>query len=253
MLPIQENVLQLSWIAEYWSREIGGLRTSAEIHHELLAGFWRGKLGLVAGDERKTLDRVTFLKCVALKRDHPGFVLIDSPEEIPPKVTTHADGSVTVDIQTYITLPSDQSRWTDDIVATACDELAKLSWEDYHDLVKPGVNALRSTRQNLASYCKTAGYSSPRFWFGSSTGKRNEFRSFGGRPSVMRELKAEMGRRANTRILAPTLREEAKELRLWADANIDAEKQIPQVGAIENALRQCYKPLRQISCSDHKT
>jgi hypothetical protein len=85
MLPIQENVLQLSWIAEYWSREIGGLRTSAEIHHELLAGFWRGKLGLVAGDERKTLDRVTFLKCVAPKRDHSGFVLIDSPEEIPPK------------------------------------------------------------------------------------------------------------------------------------------------------------------------
>jgi hypothetical protein len=248
MLPIQENVLQLSWIAEYWSREIGGLRTSAEIHHELLAGFWRGKLGLVAGDERKTLDRVTFLKCVAPKRDHSGFVLIDSREEIPPKVTTHADGSVTVDIQTYITLPSDQSRWTDDIVATACDELAKLSWEDYHDLVKPGLNALRSTRQYLASYCESAGYSSPRFWFGSSTGKRNESRSFGGRPSVMRQIEEEMRRRAATRILASTLRKEAKELRIWAEVNIDAENQLPQFRSIENTLRELYKELRPNGC-----
>jgi hypothetical protein len=156
----------------------------------------------------------------------------------------HADGSVTVDIQTYILLPSDQSRWTDDIVATACDALAKLSWEDYHDLVKPGVNALRSTRQNLCRYCESAGYAIPRFWFGSPPGKRDEFRSFGGRPSVMRQIEKEMRRRAVTGILAPTLRKEAKELRLWAEANIDAEKQIPRVAGIENALRQLYKELK---------
>jgi hypothetical protein len=244
MLPIQENALLLSWIAEYWCREIGGLRTSAEIHHELLAAFWRGELDVVGGDERKIIDRATFLKCVALKRDHPGFVLVDSPEEIPQKAMTHADGSVTVDIQTYILLPSDQSHWTDDIVGTACDELANLSWEDYHDLVKPGVNALRSTRQNLARYCESAGYASPRFWFGSPLGNRDEFRSFGGRPSVMRQIEKEMRRRAGTRTLAPTLREEAKQLRLWAEANIDAEKQIPQITSIENALRQLYKKLK---------
>jgi hypothetical protein len=252
MLPIQENALSLSWIAEYWSREIGGLRTAAEIHHELLAAFWRGELGVVGGDVRKVVDRVTFLKCVALKRDHPGFVLIDSPEKTPPKATLRADGSVMVNIQTYITLPSDHSSWTDDIVGTACDELAKLSWEDYHDLVKPGVYALRSTRRNLASYCETGGYALPRFWFGKP-GPRDEVRSFGGRPSVMRQLEAEMCRRASRRILAPKLREEAKELRLWAEANIDAENQIPQVRAIENALRRRYKELKGDSCSDHKT
>ena len=252
MLPIQENALSLSWIAEHWSREIGGLRTTAEIHHELLAAFWRDEVGGVGGDERKIVDRVTFLKCIALKRDHPGFGLVDNPEEISPKATLHADGSVTVDMQTYITLPSDQSRWTDDIVGIACDELAKLSWEDYHDLVKPGVNALRSTRHNLASYCKTAGYALPRFWFGEPGG-RDEFRSFAGRPSVMRRIEAEMRIRAGRRLLAPTLREEAKKLRDWAEANIDAEKQIPQVRAIENALRQRYKELKGNSCSGHKT
>jgi hypothetical protein len=253
MLPIHENTLSLRWIAEYWSREIGGLRTTAEVHHELLAAFWRGELGVVGGDDRKIVDRATFLRWVALERDHPGFVLVDSPEEIPPKATMHPDGAVTVDLQTYIALPSDQSLWTDDIVGTACDELAKLSLEDYHDLLKPGVNALRSTRQNLASYCETSAFALPRFWFGSPTGGRHEFRSFGGRPSVMRQVEGEMRRRASRRILAPTLREEAKELRLWAEANIDAEKQIPQVGAIENALRRLYKKLRQNSCPDHQT
>jgi hypothetical protein len=68
----------------------------------------------------------------------------------------------------------------------------------------------------------------------------------------MRQVEEEMRRRAGTRILARTLREEAKALRLWAEVSIDAEKQLPQVRAIENALRQLYKELKQNS-PDHKT
>jgi hypothetical protein len=229
------------------------LRTSGEIHDELLAAFWRDEFRLVVADGRKTIDRATFLKCVALKRDHPGFVLVDSPEMIPPRMTEEADGGAMVDMQTYIILPSDHTNWTSEIISAACDELAKLSFEDYHDLIQPGIFALHSTKHGLAAYCDRMSYDRPRFWFSNATRMRNKAESFGGRPSVMRQLEAEMRRRARTGILAPTLREEAKELRLWAEANIDAEKQIPQVGAIENALRQPYKGLRQNSCSDHKT
>jgi hypothetical protein len=39
MLPIQENILSLTWIAEYWSREIEGLRTSSKFLMNCLPQF----------------------------------------------------------------------------------------------------------------------------------------------------------------------------------------------------------------------
>jgi hypothetical protein len=107
MLPIHENVLSLSWITEYWFREINPLRTSAEIIQELLSAFWRGELALVGGNERQVIYPEIFLKCIALKRDHPGFTLVDNPEVIPPKMMERLDGGVVIDLQTYIILPSD--------------------------------------------------------------------------------------------------------------------------------------------------
>ena len=56
MLPIHENVLQLIWIAEYWSREINGVRTSAEIHDQLLAAYWRGHLRFPAAEVKNASD-----------------------------------------------------------------------------------------------------------------------------------------------------------------------------------------------------
>jgi hypothetical protein len=253
MLPIHENVLQLIWIAEYWSREINGVRTAAEIHDQLLAAYWRGELRVVGRDERGLLNRVTFLKLVARERNHPGFVLVDSPEMIPTKITERGDGSVMVDTLTYIVLPPDYTCWTSDIISSACRELAKLWLEGYHDLIQPGVFALRCTKKNFAAYCEAMHYDPPRFWFGDPTRKRNEVKSFVGRPSVMRAIEAEMRRRADAKVLAPRLRQEAQALRRWAEGNINPDHQIPQVAAIANALRERYKELVPASRADHKT
>jgi hypothetical protein len=49
-------------------------------------------------------------------------------------------------------------------------------------------------------------------------------------------------------MLAPKLREEATALQNWAETNIDAEKQLPRVASIENALRELYNELRPTGC-----
>jgi hypothetical protein len=41
-----------------------------------------------------------------------------------------------------------------------------MSFEDFHDLLKPGLRALSTTREALAAYCDSMGYDRPRFWFG---------------------------------------------------------------------------------------
>ena len=70
---------------------------------------------------------------------------------------------------------------------------------------------------------------------------------------MMRQIEAGMRRRANIKMLAPTLRQEATALRGWAQANINPENQLPQVASIENGLRKLYNELRPTGCPDHKT
>jgi len=58
------------------------------------------------------------------------------------------------------------TRWTNDIREAAYRTLAAMSFEDFHDLLKPGLHALSTTREALAAYCDSIGYDHPRFWFG---------------------------------------------------------------------------------------
>jgi hypothetical protein len=152
-----------------------------------------------------------------------------------------------IDTTTYVVLPSDDSNWTDDIVETAYRELATMSFEDFHDLLKPGLRALSTTRDELGRYCAMKGYDLPRFWF-RATKERPV--SFGGRPSVMRQIRAEMARRAARHVLAPKLRDEVKALLIWADANIGKDRQLPKPPATENALRDDYNRLRAADVVD---
>jgi hypothetical protein len=250
MLPIRDGVLQLEIIAEYWYREIAGVRTMPEIHDELLAAFWHNKLTVFGSGGEARVDRRRFLRSVRLKSEHPGFTLVDSVKMIPPEIEKHPDSSVTVYLMKYIFLPSDEFDWTDDIVEAAYQTLATMSFEDFHDLLKPGFRALSTTREALADYCNLMSYDPPRFWFHAT----KDAVSFGGRPSAMRQIRAEMTRRADRHVLAPTLREEATALLKWAETNIDEKIQLPQVRAIENALRKEYKKFRPTAVVDeHKT
>jgi hypothetical protein len=165
MLPIRDDVLQLEIIAEYWSREIAGVRTMAEIHDELLCAFWQNELTVFGSSGETRVDRRRLLESIRLKSDHPGFTVVEV-EMIPPGKEEHPDGSITVDVTNYVVLPSNETRWTSDICEAAYRTLAAMSFEDFHDLLKPGLHALSTTREALADYCDSVGYDLPRFWFG---------------------------------------------------------------------------------------
>src|SRR6266851_8367538 len=240
MLPIRDDVLQLEPVAEYWSREIASVRTMPDIHDELLAAFWQNELMVFGSSGQTRVDRRRFLGLIRLKSEHPGFTVIDSVQMIPPAMEKHPDGGVTVYLMKYIVLPSDESGWTDDIVEATYRTLATMSFEDFHDLLKPGLRLLSTTREALAAYLDSMGYNHPPFWFRATKHPV----SFGGRPSTIRHLTVEMTRRADRHILAPTLREEARALLDWAKTNIDENIQLPQLRSAENALRDDYKKLR---------
>jgi hypothetical protein len=250
MLPIRDYALQLEMIAEYWSREIAGIRTMPEIHDELLAAFWHNKLTVFDSRGEARADRRRLLGSIRLKSEHTGFTVVDSVQMIPPTMEKHPDGGVTVYLMKYVVLPADESGWTDDIVEAAYRTLATISFEDFHDLFKPGLRLLSTTQETLAAYCDSMGYNLPRFWFRAT----KDPVSFGGRPSAMRQIRAEMTRRADRHVLAPTLREEANALLIWAKTNIDEKIQLPQLRSAENALRGSYNKLRSTAVAgEHKT
>lgn len=246
MLPLVDDILLLQKIAEYWSREHDRVRTMIEIFDELLTAFWQNKLIIYGSSERNIIDRRRFLKTIRLHLKHPGFTIVQSRFEVPVRTTKHPDGSVDIDATCYIVLPSDENSWTADILKTAYERLATRSFEDFDDLVKPGLLALGTTREALGAYCESMPYPRPRFWFKGA----EKAKSFGGRPSVMRRIETEMTRRAGMGLLAPKLREEARVLRSWAEQNIPASIQLPQVGAIENSLREVYRKLKLAASLD---
>jgi hypothetical protein len=194
MLPLVDNILRLQEISEYWSREHNRVRTSIEIFDELLTAFWQNKLIVYGLSGRSPIDRLGLLKTTRLRLQHPGFTIVESKEDIPVLATRNFGGSVSIDLTFYIVLPSNESAWTEDILKNAYDALATLSIEDFDDLVKPAFRSLCTTREGLAEYCDSVPYPRPRFWYTDS--EKLEPRSFGGRRSVMRQITAEMKRRA---------------------------------------------------------
>lgn len=248
MIPLRESVLRLSQIAKYWARELGGIRTDSEIHAELLGVFWRGILPAVTSEGGGRIDPKRMLRAVNLDREHPGFTLVEGADWIPPSKEELPDGGVIIHLQRYIVLPADPALWSDPIIGAACEQLAEVPFEGFNPLVLPGLNALGATKEAIGDFCDQRGYPRPRFWFGTTPERP---KSFGGRTSVMREIKAELRRRAEAGQLAPTLREEARALRDWAETNISAGLQIPQVRAIENALRSEYRRLHGLPWTTH--
>src|SRR5215467_6693935 len=110
MLPIRDQALAISKIAEYVSRETGQVRTRDEVLDELLQAFWRGDLrsGAATRDHRRNM-----LRLISKHRQHPGLVVVDRPDLIPPQFERDPDGSVILDPHSYIVLPTDPGLWTE--------------------------------------------------------------------------------------------------------------------------------------------
>jgi hypothetical protein len=167
MLPIRDEVLPLHVLAEYWSRELAGIRTAAEIHDELLSAFWQDELMVFGPSGENRLDRKQILGWLTFQREHPGFIVVDNAESIPPRSQELSNGGLRIDLREYLVIPQDQSHWTEDILSKAYRVLTVMSFEDFHDLLKPGFRAYHTTQLALTEYCHSMGYELPRFWFGT--------------------------------------------------------------------------------------
>ena len=167
MLPLRDDVLRLLYIAELWSRELGGIRTADEIENELLSAFWRGELVVhhQSGSSRRQIDRSAMLGELNVRREHLGFSFVDSADLIPPLTIIHADRSVSIDRRRYIILPIDAARWTDDFQRSAYEALAEMGLGDFDPLVTPVLAGLSVTKEAFANFCDEGGYDRPRFWF----------------------------------------------------------------------------------------
>jgi len=172
MLPIRASVLRLDRTAEYWSRELIRVRTTAEIEGELRSAFWRDELELVYEISAKAIDREAVLRGINMRRDHPGFTLVDGGEMIPAPAVEDASGGVTIDLRRYIVLPSDPAQWTDEILCSAYDAMAEVELADFDELIKPAIRMFSVTRDALAGYCDRIGCDRPRFWFGAERGRK---------------------------------------------------------------------------------
>jgi hypothetical protein len=167
MLPLPDEPLRLGAVAEYWSREIQGVRTAADIRQELLSAFWRGELEVVSSTGDQRVDRRGLLAAIRIKPEHPGFTVVDSVDMIESMREEHPDGSVTIDLRKHIVLPRDKAEWTEGIIVDACSTLATLSFQDFSDLFKPVLLMLSTSKGAVADYCRYKSYAPPRFWFGT--------------------------------------------------------------------------------------
>jgi hypothetical protein len=177
MLPLNDPVLSLEEIAEYWSREIGGILTREQVYENLLSNFWRGILFITDLSGANKIDRVAMLEIVSRSRHQPGVSLLETDDDRPPAVEQMLDGGFRIDPIRYIALPSDVPSWTNDLVEAACTQLATVSFDDFDDQIKTGLKTFCTNKDSLRGFCEAMGWPVPFFWFGKDRpGKWNSSR-----------------------------------------------------------------------------
>jgi hypothetical protein len=256
MYPLIETSLTLLDLARHWRRSFPERPPADELTDRLLQAVWSGEL-LVCGEDGSVIPRERLLHMArqtgASGMPHPGILICDNPSDLPPEARNLPDGGAEVSLAHRLRLPTDPSRWTPEIVADAYALLASCRMRDFSPLIHPRFVSLRITRDAFGALCIGRGYELPGFWFPRGTADAGQPKSYGGRPSVMRQIEAEMRRRAASGNLAPKLRHEAIALRDWATETIGPSQQIPTPRAIENALRETYNQLNAAASSAHKT
>jgi hypothetical protein len=165
MLPLSNSSLPLTEMAAYWSREIGCVRPSAEIFDQLLSDFWLDELQATGADGKKEIDRCHILSLVNRCRAHPGFSLIESSEEGRRLFEHLPSGSVLVDVNDYIVLPADHTTWSEAILGSAYEQMSRVLFDDFADVIRPAFLCFHLSRAALRRYCGEKGYQLPRFWF----------------------------------------------------------------------------------------
>ena len=176
---ITAQALSFAKLAEYLAQSAGEVRSEDDIMSDLLRAFWLGELTGVT-HSGSSWDPAGILNLVAVRREHPGFVLVERDEETSAVVERHADGTVSIDSRKMILLPADPAHWTAEVRNRVYAELAQMSIRDFADAVNVVLYTLVVQKEDYGAYCDRVGIRRPFFWFGagrqSGPGRGGEMR-----------------------------------------------------------------------------
>jgi hypothetical protein len=164
---ITAQALRFAKLAEYLARAAGEVRSEDDIMLDLLRAFWLGELAGVtySGSPR---DPAAILNVVAVRREHPGFVLVEREEETSLAAERHAGGTVSIDSRERILLPADPAHWTEEVRTRVYADLAQRSIRDFGaDPAKVVLYSLVIQKEDYGAYCDRVDIRRPYFWFGA--------------------------------------------------------------------------------------
>jgi len=206
MLPLREDSLTLEEVARHWSHELGGPLTQQVVHAKLFAAFWNEELTVFVDHEENVLAPRALLATIRRVDDHPGFVLVETAEEVPPSEVERPNGGVEFVTTHYVVLPRDPATWTEETVKAACDDLSGFAPDRFAPIFAPGLAAMGVTKAAFADYCNRNRFKLPKFWFAGNQRSAE-------RVALVRQardwLRAEVGRNGITTKRETMLRAQA--------------------------------------------
>jgi len=153
-----EYFLTIGEIAEEYRRN------GRDVVPALFNAFWRGSFEPFVREDRSAYPLISRRTLLEVWRDsggHPGIHFATSLEgefeELP-------DGSVVVDVRTWIILPAQAAEWTLNNLETAYHQLASASIPDISDEALDGLKCEYLGAFELIAVCYELGEPPPPFW-----------------------------------------------------------------------------------------
>lgn len=174
---VVDNVLLLSDVARFWSREPGAIFSAAEIVSQLVQAVWRGDITVLPppGHNPRSGDyRHSLLRAVAGIRTHPGLLFVRPGDDVEPVVADLPDGGALVDLRERISWPAEGEEPSAATTQSAFGTLASVELDAYDEAVLgPILLGLPIDRDALRAFCESSGLPRPKFWFPKGTSTRS--------------------------------------------------------------------------------
>lgn len=166
MYPLRDSTLTLSNVAFEWARELAQRPSKDTVMNHLVTAVWAGELIIRKAATAEPITPESLLKIVFLTKDHPEIEIHESGETRSSSSKELPDGSIEIDFRAVIVLPNDPECWTMEQQRAAIDVLSKRALSDFAVAFRVSVSLFDVRRDDFASYCVSAGYPLPAFWFG---------------------------------------------------------------------------------------
>lgn len=132
MYPLVTPSLTLSDLAKHWTRHFPERPPQQEVFDYLLQAVWSNELlpQRKDGSSVSVAELLRMVQQAGSTSGHPRIFVYDDPARPPAELETLPDGNVKIYVGKSVYLPTDESRWTPDVVSEACAILASCGLAD---------------------------------------------------------------------------------------------------------------------------